>query len=196
MCLPLVAAIPIALTVASTAATVAAQAAAANAQGEAAASAAAENNRRFKQLTKSARANYTRNLAVLGERTQQERFATVDQATQVAIDTARGKSTATAAAATRGVRGKSVNALLDEFEQTAGRNYLTLGTNLDWVRRQHYEQARGLRAETEDAIRSNRPQPVLGPSPAALALNIGSTLLSGASTGYEQYQRYCPGGNC
>lgn len=178
------------MSAASTAAGLASNVAAYSAAGDEAEETAKENNRRYKKFTASARANYYRNLANIGERVSQERTATSDSATQIAIETARSQGTARALAAERGVTGKSVGLLLDDFERTAGSNYLTLGTNLNWLRRQAAEDSRGLHAETEDAIRQNRPVPIRGPSSSALAINLGSTLLSGAGNALNTYRQW------
>lgn len=143
-------------------------------------------NQRYQAISKSAIESYTRGAAAIGERIEQETQAT-SQALQESQRTAEaGRGTTKVVTAGRGIGGTSVGELLSDFSRIEGEQAYTLETNLKWRKNQYATEIEGLKAGAEQRIFAAVPEVIPSPSPLALGVNLGSSVLNGFSMATAQ----------
>lgn len=84
----------------------------------------------------------------------------------------RQASTARAAAADSGIKGFSVDSLINEVSGAASRDVSTIEQNRDWAAGQIGNQMRGMRSQAQSQI--NSMSPGIKPSPWGSAFRIGA----------------------
>lgn len=101
----------------------------------------------------------------------QRREAAGQSATQNAIEAAKARATATAAATDSNIGGLSVDALMNELTRQESTNYGNIATNERFAEEQRQREAQGLTNQTQSRINSVAPgsfNPIIG------LLQIGS----------------------
>jgi hypothetical protein len=136
-------------------------------------------NRRYTETAQIALANYNRGLSLVGLQMQQAEATDSVTGIQNALAASAGKGSVAVGAAERGVDGNSIQALYDQYSVIEATNRNVLTTNRKWRERQAYEDMLSMQAQTISQISSVTPQPVAGPSPLALALSLGGTVMTG-----------------
>lgn len=162
-----------------------------NGQSQAAKSQAEYQNSMYTANAKNVTASYLNALNQSGLGDQQQAAQASQAATENVKAGMRAVGTTNAVAAGAGVEGNSVDQLLADFKRQETVNGKSLETSLEWQRQQSTENRKALQAQGQGQITSATPQPVNMPSPTALALNLGSSLMMGVDTaarttgGYE-----------
>lgn len=100
-----------------------------------------------------------------GAQANQRREAAGQSATQNALQAAKARSTATAAAADSNISGLSVDSVLNEITGQEGQNYSNIAANEAAAADQQYRQGKGITSEAMSRINSVERggyNPVLG----------------------------------
>lgn len=120
----------------------------------------------------------------LNLRDSQERESAAQEAFNAKLNTMRRREQARAASS--GVSGISVEALLGDFSATGARQQNSITANLNANLEQNAAERRAAFSPVQSAyLQANRPQRTIrGPSPAALGLGIASTVASTATDAY------------
>ena len=139
-------------------------------------------NQRYTKTAENAMAAYRDGLSQLMIRDNQEVSAASREATTASRVVRGQRSSARNLVASAGLGGNSVSALMREFDSLDADNQMVIDTNLRDRQQQIQQNMRSLRTDAQNRINSVEPQPVSGPSPFALALNLGSAGLQAANT--------------
>lgn len=139
-------------------------------------------NQRYTKTAENAMTAYRDGLSQLMIRDNQEYGAASREATTASRVVTSQKATAKTLVSSAGLSGNSVNSLMREFDSLDADNQLVIDSNLRMKQDQIGQNMRALRTDTQNRINSVEPQPVSGPSPFALALNLGSAGLQAANT--------------
>lgn len=177
---------PVTLTMASMGIAVGAQVANYAGQAKSANAQASYENARYSSVSESALHSYMLETTATQKREEQEEAATSQTAEQIKAQGESQVGAYTAQAASSGIGGNTVHALMDQFSGLEATNQRINSTNLDWKRQQLQSGLAGYQAQTQQYISGAAPAPVSGPSTAGLLLGIGSSGL-GAVDKYLQY---------
>lgn len=145
-------------------------------------------NQRAESVQKAALEAYTSQIGAGQERIAQEARASSDRSLENARSGAAARGTVRASAASRGVAGSTVDELSDDFLRLEAENEAVIRDNLEMTVAQMGRDFQGLQAGAQNRISAAQPQPVFGPSPFALALQMGTA----AMAGYNQYLQHQP----
>lgn len=141
---------------------------------------AARQNQYRAENTEAARAALGDRYVSLANRFLQEREAAVQAKTEVGITTARQTGQVRAQAASAGVEGHSVDALIADYYGQQGRSNQAIDRNLQIT--EGYIRGEQQAAYHQAVSRINSVPEGVEPSVGALLLNLGSAALGGFSS--------------
>lgn len=150
-------------------------------QSQAASAEQAYQNSRYAATTEAALDSYVNQLRLGQERIAQEEARAGNQSIENAREGSRAEGSAVVASAAGGVGGVTASELTREFRMIEAENENAIRTNLEWTRDQIGEQFVALQSGAQSRISAAAPRPVAQPSPLALALDIGGSLLANQS---------------
>lgn len=113
-----------------------------------------QQNAVFKQNQKNALKSLTDSYDSQAVAANQRREAAGQSATQNAIEAAKARATATAAASDSNIGGLSVDALMNELTRQESTNYGNIATNERWAEEQRQRESQGLTNQTQSRINS------------------------------------------
>lgn len=125
------------------------------------------------QGTQRALENYKIQTGQAYRRLEQERMAAAQEISEVARQSRRAQSTATVSAGEAGVGGKSVAALLDDFERQELFYAENVRTNLGFTEANIQDQLESIRIGTQGRIEDLQSRVIQRPSFLGAALRIG-----------------------
>jgi len=134
------------------------------------------NRRRQEEGTQRALENYGLQTKQATSRLQQESISASQEISEVGRQARRAQSVATVAAGEAGVGGKSVNALLDDFERQELFYTTDVRRNLEWKESNMADQLEAIRIGTQGQIENLQFMPMQRPSFLGAALRIGGSI--------------------
>jgi hypothetical protein len=139
-------------------------------------------NTRYTRTAENAMQAYRDGINQLMVRDSQETAAASREAITASRTVGSQRASARTLVNAAGLSGNSVASLMREFDSLAADNELVIDSNLRMKQDQIGQNMKALRVDAQNRINSAEPQPVSGPSPFALALNLGSAGLQAANT--------------
>mgnify|MGYP003134162114 CR=1 FL=1 len=136
----------------------------------------AMNRQRQKLGTARALENFGLQTSQAYKRLQQDRQAAAEEISQVSRQSRRAQATGAVAAGEAGVTGKSVQAMLDDFERQELFYTTNVRSNLDWKEDNVADQLEAIRIGTQGRIEDLQFMPAQRPSFLGAALRIGGTI--------------------
>ena len=134
------------------------------------------NSQRQALGTERALQNYRLQTSQAYKRIQQEREATGQEIREVSRQSRRAQSTGAVSAGEAGVTGKSVDAMLDDFERQELMYQTDLKRNQEWKEENIADQLEAVRIGTQGHIEDLQFMPAQRPSFLGAALRIGGTI--------------------
>jgi len=141
-------------------------------------SAARASERAAKETARRSRENLLRQQEAINRRTLQERAADTQELTRSAIERAQAQSRARAAAASAGTSGRSVEALLADYDRQAARFSDAIVSSQRFREEQAEAAKLGMRSDHLDRIAQARSQIVRRPSFLGTTLRIGGDAIA------------------
>lgn len=136
-------------------------------------------NRQRQELgTARALENYTLQTGQAYKGMQQYRQAAAEEISQVSRQSRRAQATGAVSAGESGVTGKSVQAMLDDFERQELFYTTNVRSNLDWREENTADQLEAIRMGTQGRIEQLQFMPAQRPSFLGAALRIGGAAAS------------------
>jgi hypothetical protein len=133
----------------------------------------AMNRQRQELGTERALQNYRLQTSQAYKRMQQEREATGQEIREVARQSRRAQATGTVSAGEAGVTGKSVDAMLDDFERQELMYQTNIKRNQEWREDNTKDQLEAIRIGTQGRVEDLQFMPAQRPSFLGAALRIG-----------------------
>lgn len=174
------------LLVASTLMSVAGSAVSYVSQQQAADSQADFMKKMYSKTGKESRQAYDNHISQIQNAIGQQFQAASDQAVATSVNTAQGRGRATTLLGERGITGGTVGQLMADFTRHEAISKMNLATNYGWQVDQAGSEMKGARSGAQSNINQATPRPVQQPSPFALALQVGGSLMEG----YDRTQFY------
>jgi len=134
------------------------------------------NSQRQALGTERALQNYRLQTSQAYKRIQQEREATGQEIREVSRQSRRAQSTGAVSAGEAGVTGKSVDAMLDDFERQELMYQTDLKRNQEWKEENIADQLEAVRIGTQGHIEDLQFMPAQRPSFLGAALRIGGSI--------------------
>ncbi len=136
------------------------------------------NRHREEIGTARALENYKLQTGQALKRVQQDRQAAANEISEVARQSRRAQATGTVSAGEAGVAGKSVQAVLDDFERQELFYATNVRSNQEWREDNIADQLEAVRIGTQGRIEDLQFMPAQRPSFLGAALRIGGTIAS------------------
>ena len=133
----------------------------------------AMNRQRQELGTERALQNYRLQTSQAYKRMQQEREATGQEIREVSRQSRRAQATGAVSAGEAGVTGKSVDAMLDDFERQELMYQTNIKRNQEWREDNTKDQLEAIRIGTQGRIEDLQFMPAQRPSFLGAALRIG-----------------------
>jgi len=133
----------------------------------------AMNRQRQELGTERALQNYRLQTSQAYKRMQQEREATGQEIREVSRQSRRAQATGAVSAGEAGVTGKSVDAMLDDFERQELMYQTNIKRNQEWREDNTKDQLEAIRIGTQGRIEQLQFMPAQRPSFLGAALRIG-----------------------
>ena len=134
------------------------------------------NAQRQELGTARALENYTLQTGQAYKGMQQYRQSAAEEISQVSRQSRRAQSTGAVSAGESGVTGKSVQAMLDDFERQELFYITNVQSNLKWKEENTSDQLEAIRMGTQGRIEQLQFMPAPRPSFLGAALRIGGTI--------------------
>lgn len=148
-----------------------------------ASSAEKANRKAFREAERLAHEQATQAYFDLSLREATEAEAAASQTQEVIREAEAARAVAAVRAAEGGVSGRSVEALMQEFEMDEGRTIHQIQRNAHLSRVSLENQKRSVETRTEAAVLAARPQAVRQPDFLSAAFNVASTAIDGFGIG-------------